>query len=275
MSGPFDKGGIDGGKRRHSGHPFDRHLIEARYKTTPAELVWRKPNKFREGQSGLAPAKQARSGVPKRLHGKTHEEHARATHDQPLMRPVEAPHGARADDADQDEIRRDEANEGNDEQQRQGAERQRTRRAGDKGSEGRQRDGISLWIGHTEDQAAAEGPVDSDERFTIALRLGSDGAPADPGQIEAAQQSQKVEDEGADGLGADNGNKRKRRPDEIAQEMAADEKRPRLASLSSTDAEQRQEGRAGNQHIEKRRQKSADNKRLRHDWRSLLLIAQE
>lgn len=108
----------------------------------------------------------------------------------------------------------------------------------------------------------AERPVDIDKRFAVTHRFGRHGTPADPGRIEAAEQSRKVEDERADGLRTHDGDQRKRKPDEITEQMAADEKRTRLASLPRADAEQRQ---PWNEHIEQCRQKGADNKRLGRD----------
>ncbi len=181
------------------------------------------------------------------------------------MRAIEAPNSACADNADENNVGCYEPSKGYCQQQRQGTEGQCAGRARDKRRKGRQRNGISLRIGDAEDQAATERAVDIDERLAVTLRLGGHGTPANPSEIEAAQQTEQIEDEGADGLGADDGDQSQRRPDEIAEQMATDEECTRLAALAGTYAEECQKGRTGNKHIEKRGEEGADNERLRHD----------
>lgn len=202
--------------------------------------------------------------MPERLGCKSHEEYTGAAHDQPLMGAVEAADRACADDADQDDIGSHETDERYAEKHRQRLEIKRAGRACDQRREGRERHRITLRIGDAEDQTAAKRPLDHNKRLPFGFRLGIDGTPADPGEIETAGKAEQIEDEGSDRLGPDDRDQRQRRPDDIPDQMPHHEEGAGLAALPGADAEQLEESRSRNEHIKERRQKGAEEQGLRH-----------
>jgi hypothetical protein len=76
---------------------------------------------------------------------------------------------------------------------------------------------------------------------------------AEPAQIGAAGEAEKVERRRAERLRADDGNQRQRRPHHVAREMAREEADSRPPPLRRADAEQRQERRPGRQRVRHRR----------------------
>src|SRR3546814_10677012 len=70
----------------------------------------------------------------------------------------------------------------------------------------------------------------------------ADGLQAEPKEIGPAEEPEDVEDHDADDPGPNAGDQRERRPDDVADEMAAEKAGARHASLAGADPEQGPEG---------------------------------
>ncbi|MCY1239049.1 hypothetical protein D9M72_518210 [compost metagenome] len=180
------------------------------------------------------------------------------------MAAVEAPDDRSADDDDQDQVGDQKADERNAEQHRQRVEFQRIGGAGKQRGEGCERHRIALRVGQAEDQPAPQRFLHGDQRPVITFRSGAQSGPADPAEIEAAEQPENVEDRRADRARADDRNQRQRRPEDVAGEMPAHEQGACLAALAGTDAEQGQKSRPGNERIGEGGEKGTDQQRLGH-----------
>lgn len=187
--------------------------------------------------------------MPDRLHGEADEQEARGTDDQRLVAPVEPPHHRESDDPDEDRVGDEEAEEGHHEDHRQVRERQRVGLAREQGGESGERHRVALGVGEAKGEPAPERAGHRHEGLLAVAPPRGQGGPAEPAEIEPADESEQIEHRRADGARADDGGQREARPHHVAGEMAADEQRPGPPPLPRPDPEQREERRPGGENV--------------------------